>query len=116
MCWAAQMAGAFSARLTLVHAVPCIESRPGEYFDRELATDVATSARRALQELRDDIFARAEIIVAGGDAPKVVCSAAERLRADLLVIARGSAAGISGRLRTNAYAIIRGSPCAVVSV
>jgi hypothetical protein len=38
------------------------------------------------------------------------------LPADLLVIGRGSAAGMFGRLRTNAYAIIRQSPCPVVSV
>jgi len=46
----------------------------------------------------------------------VVCRTAERVQADLLVIGRGSAAGIFGRLRTNAYAIIRQSPCPVVSV
>jgi len=32
------------------------------------------------------------------------------------VIARGSAAGGFGRLRTHAYSIIRQSPCPVVSV
>ena len=32
--WAAQVAANFSARLVLAHAVPCIESLPGEYFDR----------------------------------------------------------------------------------
>jgi len=46
----------------------------------------------------------------------VVCELAKRLPAELLVIGRGSAAGVFGRLRTNAYAIIRESPCAVVSV
>ncbi len=116
LCWAMQLASEFSARLTLLHAVPCIESKPGEYFDRELARDVSISARAELEKLRDDIHAEAEIVVEGGDAPKVVCRAAGRLHADLLVIGRGSAAGIAGRLRTNAYAIIRGSPCAVVSV
>ncbi len=116
LCWAAQMAGEFSARISLVHAVPCIESRPGEYFDRELAHDVAKSAREELEKLRAEANVDAEVMVAGGDAPKVVCAAAQEAKADLMVIARGSAAGISGRLRTNAYAIIRGSPCPVVSV
>jgi nucleotide-binding universal stress UspA family protein len=46
----------------------------------------------------------------------VVCTAAERLGADVLVVGRGSAAGMFGRLRTNAYSIIRQSPCPVVSV
>jgi hypothetical protein len=47
---------------------------------------------------------------------KVVCAAAERLSAGLLVIGRGSASGGFGRLRTHAYALIRQSPCPVVSV
>jgi len=38
------------------------------------------------------------------------------LPADLLVIGRGSASGVFGRLRTNAYAIIRQSPCPVLSI
>jgi nucleotide-binding universal stress UspA family protein len=116
LSWAAHMAQEFSARLVLIHAVPCIESRPGEYFDRELAADVSSGARQELEKLRDEMCAGAEVRVEGGDAPKVVCRVAEQLRADLLVIARGSAAGVSGRLRKNAYAIIRASPCAVVSV
>jgi nucleotide-binding universal stress UspA family protein len=116
LCWAVQMAKEFSARLALVHAVPRIESRPGEYFDRELVSDLSKSARQELERLNEDLDAGAEILVEGGDPPKAVCRTAERFSADLLVIARGSAAGVSGRLRTNAYAIIRGSPCAVVSV
>jgi nucleotide-binding universal stress UspA family protein len=114
--WAAQVAANFSARLVLAHAVPCIESLPGEYFDRELASDIAKSARQELEKLNETMHAGAEIFVGGGDAPKVICRAAAEFKADLQVIARGSAAGIPGRLRTNAYAIVRGSPCPVASV
>ena len=51
-----------------------------------------------------------------GDPTHAICAAAARIQAGVLVIARGSAAGGFGRLRTNAYAIIRQSPCPVVSV
>jgi len=114
--WAKEMADEFEARLVLVHANPCIESLPGEYFDRELASDLAASAREELEKMSRHAGAEAEIFVDGGDAPRVVCRAAEKFEADLLVIGRGSAAGLFGRLRTNAYAIIRQSPCPVVSV
>ena len=60
--------------------------------------------------------AQPEILIEDGDAPRVVCAAAQRIGADVLVIGRGSAAGMFGRLRTNAYAIIRQSPCPVISV
>jgi nucleotide-binding universal stress UspA family protein len=55
-------------------------------------------------------------LVEAGEPAKTICAAAERVSADVLVIGRGSAAGVYGRLRTNAYAIIRQSPCPVVSV
>lgn len=73
---------------------------------------MAESAREELARLQQDMRAGAETLVEGGDPPQVIC----QLAADLLVIGRGSAAGLFGLLRTNAYAIIRQSPCAVVSV
>jgi nucleotide-binding universal stress UspA family protein len=41
---------------------------------------------------------------------------ASRRGADLLVIGRGSESGLLGRLRANAYAILRESPCPVVTI
>ena len=62
------------------------------------------------------VHADAEPLIETGDPPAMICSAAGRLSADVLVIGRGSAAGVFGRLRANAYGIIRQSPCPVVSV
>jgi nucleotide-binding universal stress UspA family protein len=116
LCWAAQMAAEFGARLLLVHANPSIEARPGDYFDTGLTKELVTAAQEELAHLLKDMHAEAETIVEGGDPPQVICRMAAQRKADLLVIGRGSAAGLFGRLRTNAYAIIRQSPCAVVSV
>src|SRR5579884_3501781 len=55
-------------------------------------------------------------VLAGGSVSKVVRTAAENRGAGLVVIGRASAAGLLGRLRTDAYAIIRDSPCPVISV
>jgi nucleotide-binding universal stress UspA family protein len=115
-CWAAETAREFSARLTLMHAAPSIEASHGEYFDATLPAEIGQAAREELETLRSAVGAEADVIVERGDAPRAVCATAERLGADLLVIGRGSAAGVFGRLRTNAYAIIRQSPCPVVSV
>jgi nucleotide-binding universal stress UspA family protein len=116
LSWAAHMASEFNARLILVHATPAIEVRPGEYFDQNLTAELSRAAREELDKLGQGLSAEPEVFVEGGDPPKVVCRAAQRFQANLLVIGRGSAAGIFGRLRTNAYAIIRESPCPVVSV
>ncbi len=116
LCWAAQMAREFGARLAAVHAVPSIETHPGEYFDHGLPAELERSAREELMKLFSETSAEGEILIERGDPPKAICRKAAALNADLLVIGRGSAAGLFGRLRTNAYAVIRESPCPVVSV
>jgi nucleotide-binding universal stress UspA family protein len=116
LCWASGMASKFRARLALAHAIPCIEARPGDYFDKGLAEEVSRGAREELAQLAAGIETPPEMVVDGGDPPQVICRVAGETHADLLVIGRGSAAGLFGRLRTNAYAIIRQSPCPVVSV
>lgn len=114
--WGGWLASAYDAKLTVVHATPSLEGRAGEYLDPDWRTHVHEQARGEIAKLKEKVGTRAEVVIEGGDAPRVVCSVAERIRADALVIGRGSAAGIFGRLRTNAYAIIRQSPCPVVSV
>jgi nucleotide-binding universal stress UspA family protein len=104
LAWAAHFAREFDARLTLFHATAC---------DPQLRS----SAGDALDRLRSHVGATtAELDLESGEPSRQICAAAKRLSADVLVIGRGSAAGVFGRLRTNAYAIIRESPCPVVSV
>lgn len=98
LCWAASLAARFGARLTLLH----------------VTLGAPDAARQELENLRNFVHAEAEIRVVPGDPPAAICAAAEG--AGLLAIGRGSAAGVFGRLRANAYSIIRQSPCPVVSV
>jgi nucleotide-binding universal stress UspA family protein len=100
LCWAAAVALQFGARLTLMH----------------VAVGSADEARAELERLLGFVNADAELLIETGDPPGTICSAAGRLGADVLAIGRGSAAGVFGRLRANAYSIIRQSPCPVVSV
>jgi nucleotide-binding universal stress UspA family protein len=113
--WASWLQREFSARLTLVHAITAAPDT-GDTSEVDWRVDVSAAAEEELRSLRERTGGSAEVIVETGDPPHTICSAAERLKADVLVIARGSAAGHFGRLRTNAYAIIRQSPCPVVSV
>jgi hypothetical protein len=73
-------------------------------------------AREEILHLQREADVEADILLEAGEAARVICSAAARLAAAVVVIGRGSAAGDFGRLRTNCYAIIRQSPCPVVSV
>lgn len=117
LAWAAGLAGALGSELHVVHAMPCIAANAGEAPKAEMAERFLTQARERLVHVCDEAGVKAAgIRVERGDPPQVVCSLAGQIAADLLVIGRGSAAGVFGRLRTNAYAIIRQSPCPVVSV
>jgi nucleotide-binding universal stress UspA family protein len=115
LCWAAMLAREFGARLTVIH-VSAAEADLGDDSEVNWRTDVRESAERELLRLERFVNVEAELIVEAGEPANVICSAAQRFEADVLAIGRGSAAGVFGRLRTNAYAIIRQSPCPVVSV
>jgi nucleotide-binding universal stress UspA family protein len=114
--WGNWLASSCGARLSLVHATASLEGQAGEYHDPEWRDHFAGQVRQEIAKLEERAGTKAEVVIESGDAPKVICSLAERIKADVLVIGRGSAAGVFGRLRTNAYAIIRESPCPVASV
>ena len=114
--WAARLAGAFDARLFLIHAIQALAPAEEDYYEQDWREDLASGARDQLDGLQQSIGTKAEQLVVAGDVPHTVCAQAEELGADVLVIGRSSESGLLGRLRTNAYAIIRGAHCPVVSV
>jgi nucleotide-binding universal stress UspA family protein len=113
--WAAGMAQASGAELVLVHAIPAIE-RGGEALEGDCGKQLRAEVETQLRALLDETGVQASVTLTAGDPPKAVCDAVAAAHAGLLVIGRGSAAGVFGRLRANAYALIRQSPCPVVSV
>ncbi len=98
LCWAASLAAEFGSRLTLLH----------------VTLGAPEDARSELERLLSFVHAEADLRIDSGDPASAICAAAAD--ADLLAIGRGSAAGVFGRLRANAYSIIRQSPCPVVSI
>jgi nucleotide-binding universal stress UspA family protein len=112
--WATGMQKEFGAKLTVMHVTTY--TPPTAPADAQWQLDMERAAREDVARLEQRYGTEAEMLIEAGDPPKVVCQAAAQQNADLLVIGRGSAGGVFGRLRTNAYAIIRQSPCPVVSV
>jgi nucleotide-binding universal stress UspA family protein len=115
LAWADWLRQEFHARLTVIHA-----TAPGsdivDESQRTWRNQVREAAETELQLIQRETGAEAELLLEAGEPERVICSEALRVSADVLVIGRGSAAGGFGRLRTNAYTIIRQSPCPVVSV
>jgi nucleotide-binding universal stress UspA family protein len=114
--WADQMAQEFQGEMVVVHAMPLGETHSEEMFDPEWRVALEERVREKLSDLMAGVSTKATIVTESGNPAEVAHSAAQRFNSDLAVIGRSEAAGMFGRLRTNAYSIIRQSPCPVVSV
>lgn len=116
LMWASRFAKDTGAKLALVHATVSLEGTAGEFFDPQWRHQVEIAVREEIAELQKRLDTDAPVYVESGETARTVCNIAADLDTDLLVIGRGSAAGVFGRLRANAYSIIRQSRCPVVSV
>ncbi|MEX2264438.1 MAG: universal stress protein [Bryobacteraceae bacterium] len=116
LSWAAQFATEFQARLTLVHALPRLDEGQSHYFDQALPMTLRKIGHERLDEIQRRLGTSAEIVLEPGRIAQVVHGASVSQKADLVVIGRHESPGLLGRLRANAYAIVRESPCPVVSV
>ncbi len=114
--WAGNAAREVAAKLTAIHVVPSLERMPGEYFERDWEVQVRKTVRVDMEKVLQTHAPEAELLIEGGDPADTICEVARQRNADLIVIGRGTASGIFGRMRAHAYEIIRDSPCPVVSV
>jgi nucleotide-binding universal stress UspA family protein len=113
---AVMLARAFSAQVHLAHCVPVPEGKPADDFASEFDRFLAGEARDKLAGLQAEAGTDFKVRLEGGSISKVVRDAANHSSADIVVIGRGHVRAPFSRLRTNAYAIIRDSPCPVLSV
>lgn len=114
--WAGMFANEFGARLTIVHAIPTAKDHPNVYGDQDWKQELIRLATAKIEALQDSAEVDGAISIIPDEVPYAVSTTALHNDADLLVIGRGIENGMMGRLRTNAYSIIRQSPCPVVSV
>ncbi|HKE25057.1 MAG TPA: universal stress protein [Bryobacteraceae bacterium] len=121
LTWADGLRKLFGARLSVMHATAAVP--PSEHEEAQRA-NLRWAAEKELQRviaacqgaITTGGMPAPNLLIESGEPAHAICEAAVRLKADVIVIGRGSAAGVFGRLRTNAYAIIRQSACPVVSV
>lgn len=112
---AADMAKAYEATVRIVHAIPFpdAERRAPDMPFQKFLFDMAAEHIGILQRTEGTNF---DIAVRRGRVEAVIAEEALTCDAQLVVIGRGKAQEFLGRLRTNAAAIIRESPCPVLSV
>jgi nucleotide-binding universal stress UspA family protein len=115
LSWASRLSGEFGAALSVIHVVASLDPRTEDYYlAPEWRGHVIGEARSELARLLQTEGVNGEIHIEVGAIADAVVYAARTVPADLLIIGRSG--GVTGRLPTNAYAIIRQSPCPVLSV
>jgi len=112
--WASSLAADFQATLTVVHAIPRLDPSLGVSSD--LKAQMEATVREEIGNPQSTAAAKKMAVsIQEGDVADAVCGYAKSVGAHLVVIGRGKDRQM-GRLRTNAYGIIRQSPCPVVSI
>jgi len=116
--YASETAKAVRGNLTLVHVIPASAPDPPLQLDLEehLESAKRDGASRRIAELQGAAGSHAPVRILVGAIKEMLTEEARRLRADVLVLGRGSQSGAIGRLRDLTYALVRGAPCPVLSV
>ncbi len=114
--WASDLCQLAGAKLYVVHAVPAADETSDNRGEIELRRFLFERAEAEFVRLLSSAGIAMDVIVAGGPIVRVVRETALRHHADAIVIGRGHTLAGLGRLRTHAYALIRESPCPVVSI
>ena len=96
--WGAHLANEFGSQVTVLH----VGSESG--------------AAQRLTQAVNKASLTATTLVIPGEAHAVITATARETGSDLVIIGRGSTPGALGRLRAQAYEIVRKSPCPVLSV
>lgn len=106
--WANAFARHFHAEMVVVHALAPIT-------DKEWSDRLCNMAREQLIAHIAQLGVETELHLESGEVPGAIPRIAKSVGADVLVIGRGHASA-GPRLGGHAYAIVRDSPCPVVSV
>jgi nucleotide-binding universal stress UspA family protein len=114
--WASEYSKAANAELRLIHVVPGMESFPAIEMNQEFELDMKREARVQITKMQESAGVEAHLNVESGNIAELVREDALRHGAGLVIVGRGVLHETLGRLRSNAYGIIRHAPCPVLSV
>jgi nucleotide-binding universal stress UspA family protein len=114
--WAAEFAAEQALELRLVHAVQGADSTLTRESDPSMYEFLFNVARESIARMQAEAGTKFEVCLLGGSVGRAVHQAAIGHNADLIVIGRGVIQKKLGRLRSDAYSIIREAPCPVISM
>jgi nucleotide-binding universal stress UspA family protein len=115
--WAGRFSREFGSELSIVHVLPhSLVETGGMYFDPAWRQDAIAEARQEIGQLLRETGTEGEVLIEIGETAMAIGDVAASRGIDLVVIGRGQASGLLGRLRSKAYPILRESPCPVAAV
>jgi len=115
MRWAQEFGCTLGAQVRLIYVMPG-DPEIHEFTDRVYREQLFQNAGEALEKLQSQAGTKLDTLLRMGKPAQVVHEEACAEDANLVIVGRGVIQKALGRLRSNAYAIIRQSPCPVISV
>jgi nucleotide-binding universal stress UspA family protein len=113
--WASELATEHNAEMYVVHAIDENEESTNRGV-LALRSYLRVNAVDKWQRLQQELSLNAPLHISYGSVGAAVRKAAHDLQADVVIINRGDCKQALGRLRANTYAVVRESPCPVISV
>jgi len=114
--WAGWLGRHYQATVKLVHVIPALNETSRNRGEVELRRYLVRRTKVEFELLMDQAGFRNELLLRGGNIPAKLAETAREQHADLVIVGRGHARKALGRLRTHSLAIVRESPCPVISI
>jgi nucleotide-binding universal stress UspA family protein len=112
----AELADQLGTQLIATHVITPVEEGVLPLMDPGGPPISTVSVHNAMQEALDRTGVPAEVEVLVGEASRRVACAANKHNVDLIVIGKGGAPELPGRLGSHGYAIVRRAPCPVLCI
>ncbi len=113
---AAELAATSKATIHIVHAVGSPDLAAEQFGGSEFTKFLKDQARRTIADMQRKAGTKFGVCIEAGGASEVIRYAAETFQADLVLIGRGVLPRFAGGLRSQAYRIVRDTPCPILSI
>lgn len=113
---AAAFARASAAQLRVIHVIPAMQEESRNRGVIAVRRHLCAEAHEKWCQIQAAAQIDTDLQIAGGNIAQKVACAAKRERAGAVTISRGGIGQLAGGLLTQAYAIIRESPCPVIAM
>ena len=116
--YAHQVAEEGHSNLHIIHAIQVADPKVPVQLDLEeqVQSEERQQAHQRIADLQRRVGSQAPVRIVVGPIKEALLEAARQFDADALIIGRSPQSGVQGRLRDLTYAMVRDSPCPVLSI